>query len=274
MRTAGAMKDPMLMFHGLLGSTSNLRRLALHPLLSKDRRVVVGDLRNHGASFHDQDASIEAMAHDVMNLGSTKFPGETPILLGHSLGGLVSMAAALRHPDVIKALVVVDIAPVNYNEGIGREQRAGHMKIIQAMMNVDFGLVQKEAGNKARNYVEELLKPEIPELGIRQFVMQNLFQDEQGTWKWRCNLQSLKENFLALGDFKNANVLHGSVYHGPTLFVAGEFSKYILPKHMEKIKQLFPNAELTTIANAGHWVHADNATEFAQHVGNFLSKLG
>ena len=60
-------------------------------------------------------------------------------------------------------------------------------------------------------------------------------------------------------------------YTGMTLFVRGEHSDYILPEHHGIILELFPRAEITTVEEAGHWVHAERPKQFMQVLEQFLS---
>ena len=62
----------------------------------------------------------------------------------------------------------------------------------------------------------------------------------------------------------------GAVYEGETLFLRGEKSDYILDGDEEAIKNAFAKAQLKTISNAGHWLHAENPKDFYKEVINFL----
>jgi esterase len=59
-------------------------------------------------------------------------------------------------------------------------------------------------------------------------------------------------------------------YEGPTLFIKGSRSAYVGPQHRAAIERWFPRAELTTIAEAGHWMHAERPAEFLEVVRHFL----
>jgi esterase len=60
------------------------------------------------------------------------------------------------------------------------------------------------------------------------------------------------------------------VYHGPALFIRGGLSDHILDGDIPELKMKFPGAEVKTIVNASHWVHADAPGEFFGLVKNFL----
>jgi pimeloyl-ACP methyl ester carboxylesterase len=59
-------------------------------------------------------------------------------------------------------------------------------------------------------------------------------------------------------------------YLGPTLFIGGAQSNYVTEADMPSIRQIFPEATLKTIENAGHWVHADNPATFTQVILEFI----
>jgi len=82
--------------------------------LSKDRRVIAVDLRNHGESPWTHSWSLEALGNDLVHL-LDRLEIEEATLMGHSLGGKAVMSAALLHPKRVSSLVVVDIAPVLYD---------------------------------------------------------------------------------------------------------------------------------------------------------------
>ena len=81
-------KHPLLVLHGLLGSSSNFRSIALKGKLAEDRYAAAVDLRNHGYSPHTETMTIEEMAADVAHTIRTK--NMQPVhLLGHSLVRLI-----------------------------------------------------------------------------------------------------------------------------------------------------------------------------------------
>ena len=94
---------PLIILHGLFGSGRNWASIAKK--LSVSRRVLTVDLRNHGSSPWDADMSYDLMAEDVLSLIKTE-KLESPVLLGHSMGGKTAMTAAMMAPDAVGALIV------------------------------------------------------------------------------------------------------------------------------------------------------------------------
>jgi pimeloyl-ACP methyl ester carboxylesterase len=173
-------------------------------------------------------------------------------LIGHSLGGKVAMRLALDHGDQVSRLVVVDVAPVTYTHSLGQ--------YVDAMRRVPLEAVQRRAD------VDAALAHTIDEPGLRGFLMQNLVREEDG-YRWRIDLEAIAHNLPRLMAFP---VAEGTVYRGPTLFLAGGRSHYVRASHRPTIAALFPKAELETIVEAGHDVHTDAPLAFLERVSGFL----
>ncbi|MFY7728888.1 MAG: alpha/beta fold hydrolase, partial [Flavobacterium sp.] len=62
-----------------------------------------------------------------------------------------------------------------------------------------------------------------------------------------------------------------AVYNGPVLFLRGDRSKYIREDDVPLIAKHFPQYELKTVTNSGHWIHAENPLEFLQYTLEFLT---
>lgn len=257
-------RPPLVVMHGLLGSLSNFRRLAATPELGTDRRVIVVDLRNHGASPHAGSMDLSAMAGDVWRLLDDRDIPEATIL-GHSLGARVAMTAALERPDRVAGLVAVDMAPVQYaREFTYRDSWDSVPRIVDAMIAVDMAAVD------SRETADAMLREAVPDTAVRNFVMQNLAPDRSvspPTWRWRANLATIRAEMDAMFRFDAAS---RAPFEGPALFVSGARSGYVTDEHTDEIRRLFPRAELQRVEGAGHWVHAERPKEFLAAVGRFL----
>jgi pimeloyl-ACP methyl ester carboxylesterase len=173
-------------------------------------------------------------------------------LLGHSLGGKAVMTFAISYPEKVEKLIVADISPKAYPPH--------HQGIIKALQSVDFETVT------SRQEVEEVLSQYISEKSVIQFLTKNLYWTEDKKLNWRFNLKTLAEKY---NDFV-ANAIKYGKFEGKTLFIAGAKSNYILPQDEFLMRQQFPNYQLVTIANAGHWVQAENPKDFNHAVKEFL----
>ncbi len=244
---------PVVILHGLFGLSDNW--VTFGRRLSEHYRVLIPDLRNHGQSPHSKVFDFPSLENDLAELveeyGLTKI-----YLIGHSLGGKTAMFFTLHHPELVTKLVVADISlrksPPN------RE----HQQLLDAMMNVDF----TEAAS--RSDVEKQLQPLVKSLKLRQFLMKNVYWRDRHSLDWRLNLKAINENLLSV--FEGVDIT--GIYNGPVLFIRGGLSEYILDSDIPGLKMKFPGAEMKTIANASHWVHADAPGEFFGLVKNFLDR--
>jgi esterase len=237
----------VVVLHGLFGSARNFGSMqrALSPLF----RVITMDARNHGASPHAEGMRYATLAADVLEtLRALKV--ERAAVIGHSMGGKTAMTLAVMAPDQVGRLLVADIAPVSYQHG--------NNSIAAAMRAVPLrsGLTRAEA--------EAALAQAVPAADVRTFLIQNLqFGPEP---HWRIGLDEIAS---AIPDLEGWETPTGT-YSGPTLFVSGARSDYVLPEHRTAIRALFPAARFVSVKNAGHWLHADNPAGFLSVVEAFL----
>ena len=104
--------SPIVLVHGLFGSLDNLGVLARD--LVTDHAILQVDMRNHGLSGRSEEMTYAAMAQDLRDtLDANNIQKAT--LIGHSMGGKAVMALTALAPERISGLVVIDVAPVNYD---------------------------------------------------------------------------------------------------------------------------------------------------------------
>ncbi|MCP4298785.1 MAG: alpha/beta fold hydrolase [Proteobacteria bacterium] len=239
----------IIILHGLMGSGDNWASVAKN--LAKKYRVIAVDLRNHGNSFHSSSHSYQAMAEDVLHLVE-KLDIQKFHLLGHSMGGKTAMTLAGKRPDLISKLVVVEMAPKVY--------QSSHMGLLKALKSVDLTKLSN------RDEASKLLKPEIRDLKVRQFLIKGLYRKDDNTFGWRFNLDILIQQY--------DNLLQSPRFEPPflkpTLFIKGGDSQYILETDLELIRKGFPIARLATISDAGHWPHFDQPGRFLEELTQFL----
>ena len=243
---------PVLVLHGLFGSLSNW---GWHCKQLAEQYAVYGvDLRNHGDSPHSAQLDYQVMAEDVRQL-IIRLGLEPCRLVGHSMGGKVAMQLALSFPELVERLVVVDIAPVSYPEGAD-----GHMNVLAAMDAVKLDSI------KSRTEAEVTLEEFIPDEATRKFVLTNLVRNNQGSFEWRLNKASIRENYANL----RAKLVATVSFTKPVLFVKGSLSPYIKAEHEVQIKEMFPLASVKLIMNAGHWLHAEQPQALQKILFKFL----
>lgn len=240
---------PLLVSHGLFGMLDNWGSFGKE--MGEYFPVHLIDLRNHGKSFHSEEMSHDDLAHDILHY--MDFHGfEKANLLGHSLGGKAVMQFAVKYPVKVQKLIVVDISPKVYPPH--------HQGILKALQSVDFNTIS------TRQQAETVLQQYIPEKSVIQFLAKNLYWTDDKKLAWRFNLKTLAEKYSQFV----SNAIKFGVYSGETLFIAGAKSNYILPQDEFQIRQQFPEASVVQIADAGHWVQAENPRDFNETVKDFL----
>lgn len=243
------IETPLLVFHGLFGMLDNWGSFGKE--FGELMPTHLLDLRNHGRSFHSESMSHDDLANDILNyMEFHKI--EKVNLLGHSLGGKAVMQFAVKFPEKVSKLIVVDISPKAYPPH--------HQGIIKALQTVDFSKVE------SRQDVEKVLGEYIHEKFVILFLMKNLYWTDDKKLDWRFNLITLAEKYTEFV----SNAIKFGVFKGPTLFVAGANSNYILPQDELLIRQQFPDSKIIKIANAEHWVQANNPVDFNAAVKEFL----
>ena len=241
---------PFVILHGFLGMSDNWKTLGNQ--FAEHFQVHLVDQRNHGRSFHDDAFYYEALAEDLKNYLDTHQIKDA-ILLGHSMGGKTAMLFATLYPELVSKLIIADISPRFYP--------IHHDAILDGLNSLDFDTL------KSRGQADKQLANYVTDAGTRMFLLKNLYWIEKGKLALRINLDVLTENVSEVGE---ALPLHAK-FDGDTLFLRGDKSEYIGNQDETLIKNHFPEAKITTIANAGHWLHAENPKDFYQAVTNFVN---
>ncbi len=219
--------------------------------LAPDFSVYTIDLRNHGRSPHDDVFHFSALAEDIVEF-IRKHQLDHVTIIGHSLGGKVAMQTALTQPALVDHLIVIDISP--------RAYESGHDAIVEALVSINPSLMQ------SRGQIEAALMERLDDIGVVRFLMKNVGRHDDSSFFWRMNLPVIAANYSNTTSAIESN----EPFIGPTLFVRGGRSRYIRDEDWPDILDLFPNAELRTIENAGHWVHADAMEELLTESKQFL----
>lgn len=242
--------EPLIILHGLFGSSDNWQTLAKR--FATSFKVYTIDLRNHGRSFHHDEFNYEVMMKDIQEFVDEHHLHQFS-LMGHSMGGKLSMKFALHFPEKVRNLIIIDIAP--------RQYQILHDMIIQALKALDITKYNK------REEVDEALGEMIQNFQVRQFLLKNLKRDGEGSFRWKINLDVIDRNIHNLV----VEIYANEPYPGNTLFIAGEKSDYIRPVDEELILELFPRAEIKYFPQAGHWLHAQVPDLLYQTVLDFIN---
>lgn len=249
---------PVIILHGLLGMSDNWLTIG-KGLVQKGFAIHLVDIRNHGQSPHMSVHSYQSMCEDLSDyLEQEKL--NVVNLIGHSMGGKVAMFFGLLHPKKVKNLVVVDIAPVNYD----CHNVAYHSNIIQNLINIDLSTYHN------RGAIMEEMERRFKNRSLVLFLGKNIMRDKRTKFRWKLNLPVLLKSLpcLSAGFDKLGTNSHSTLR---TLFVRGDNSDYILPKHELDRMHYFPKSSIVTIENAGHWLHMEQPKRLLMVLSNFLA---
>lgn len=244
---------PLVILHGLFGAGRNWAPIA--KALAAEYRIYLPDARNHGASPWSEIMSYPVMARDVLDLIEQQHL-QRPVVIGHSMGGKTAMALALEHPQTIAGVAVIDIAPEVYADQFS--------PYITAMRGLDL------AASTSRREIRQALAARMDAGAPVDFLMQNLMRHDE-RFDWRLNLMATAMCMKDLCGFPNH--LMSQRFNGPTLFAAGAESDYVRPESRTSMTRLFPNSRLEHIADAGHWVHADQPQALLQILRDWLGQV-
>lgn len=247
-----AEKPSLIILHGLFGMSDNWVTIA--KILSKTYYVLVPDLRNHGNSAHTDDFSYELMLADIIDMMLEKNISSSSFL-GHSMGGKLAMNLAAFHPEKVEKLIIADMS---LREG---EFKEIHATILETISRTD--LSKFTSYSELENWFDSF----IDKKKVVLFALKNLRKNPDGSFEWKLNYYSLYQNTHKIMEA----VTPLEPFNKPTLFIRGGLSNYILDEDFDEIKTWFPIAEIATIPNSSHWVHADNPKMFLKLVLDFLS---
>lgn len=241
--------EPIIILHGLLGMLDNWHSFAKK--LSEEYWVISVDQRNHGKSFHSDEFNYKLLSADLM-----AFLEEMHIpschILGHSMGGKTVLQFLNDYFDIVDKAVVVDISPKSYS--------GGHEMIFEALQSVDFKKVA------SRKDIQNVLMESVQNIGVVHFLMKNLSRKSEGGFEWKANVNVLSKQY----DYIKSGIVFDDIIETPTLFIKGEKSEYITEEDSQLISEQFEEAEIVTIPDAGHWVHADQPEALLNSVKEFL----
>lgn len=242
--------------HGLMGRGKNFTGIA--KALGQDYSVLLLDLPNHAASYWTETFDYRQMA-DAAAATIRDFAAEEPVdVIGHSMGGKTAMYLALRHPELVRRLIIIDIAPA--------ESKGNFDHLLSSLLKLDLSSLKK------RSDAQAALREAIPSNTVRGFLLQNLKVTSEGA-AWEPNLEMLYRSLDQIMGWEGIDPAQGEKpFAGQVLWVAGGESPYIQPEDTEPMRQLFPKVRKVTVKGAAHWVHAEKPEETTYLIDQFLKK--
>lgn len=247
-RDLGGQGEPIVILHGLFGSSQNW--VGVGRRLSTLGKVYALDLRNHGESPHASSHSLADCAQDLADWASARGVPRMR-LIGHSMGGLVAMGFALRHPERTSGVASIDIAPRPYPP-----EHVGELAALKTDIRAC----------RSRLEVEAILLPLVPDARTRQFLMTNAVRDGDG-FRWRPNVEALERSTIA-SDWAAA----AGRYEGESLLIACGKSSYVTAQDHEVMRWFFPRVQIQTLPTADHRPHVTAPEELVEALRGFLQR--
>jgi pimeloyl-ACP methyl ester carboxylesterase len=223
--------------------------------LALQRPLVAIDLPGHGHSTHRTDHGYWPRENAAaVETAMRALAPDARVVVGMSLGGLTSIALAARAPDVVRALVLVDVTP-----GVNSEKASS--------------IVQFVDGPESFASLDEILErtilfnPTRSESSLRRGVLHNAVEAPDGTWRWRYDLPRIGENerpdWSSLWDDVSA-------YPGPITLVRGSTSPVVTDEDVAELQRRRPDATVIVVEGAGHSVQGDRPLELAEIIASAL----
>lgn len=242
---------PLVVLHGVFGSSDNLFTVC-KKIAEAGFEVHMLDARNHGQSPRSDEFNYDVMAEDLNQYLSDKNLVH-PILLGHSMGGKTVMNFAEKYTNYQK-IIVVDIAPRFYP--------THHSHILDGLAAINLNEI------KNRKDAEDIFSKYVSDLGERQFILKNLYRNEDGGFDWRINIPVISREIYQIG----SEIKFTEKNSSPALLLRGSESSYVTEQDFTEFKFYFINSELVTIEGANHWIHATQPLKFVEEVLKFANQ--
>lgn len=244
----------VVFLHGLFGRGKNFARIAAG--LEPEARSMLVDLPNHGQSGWTAGFDYEQLADHVAAHLRSGFAAAGPVdVVGHSMGGKVAMVLALRHPDLVRKLVVLDISPTAADSSRGE-----FTHLLGSLAGLDLATVYR------RGDADAALTEQIPNRTVRGFLLQNLKREGDG-FVWEPNLGMLRAEIETVMSFPDVK---GRRFDGRVLWIGGDRSNYVTDADEPAMRVLFPRTIRMTLKGAGHWLHSEKPDDVVTALRTFL----
>ena len=248
---------PVVFVHGYTGNSRNWALTV--PALREQFRTISVDLRGHGLSekpASEYDYALEVMASDVYELLKALDVAEC-VLVGHSMGGMVSQLLVLEHPEVVRALVLVDTAAEVPEGLLYDERRKQRERLVEIAQDQGMEAVFEEQLRVTPVHPALKENPRYIDIWREQFLMTSreaYIAGAQGMATRRSLLQEL-----------------GAITV-PTLVICGEHDEPFL-EPSRQMHEAIPGSELVIIPGAGHGPQMETPGEFNRVLAEFLSRV-
>ena len=260
---AGPMDAPKILFLHGSGQTRQSWSGALGEAVRRGYRAVSVDLRGHGDSGWSPDGeySLDRFTADVREV--IKHIGGEPVLVGASLGGLISIPIAASVPPQARGLVLVDVTP--------RIEMKGASEVIAFMDSAPNGFASlEEAADAVSAYL-----PHRPRPTNTSGLMRNLrLREGRYYWHWDPAFAHMGRDAQSKMNFEGPNAMETAArgINIPTLLIRGGRSQIVTEASVRAFLEMVPHAEFVDVAGAHHMVAGDANDAFNNAVFGFIDK--
>jgi pimeloyl-ACP methyl ester carboxylesterase len=244
--------------HGLFGQGRNWTTIArrLEPAAS-----LLVDLPDHGRSPRTDRFSYDTLAESVAGLLRAVRAEEGAYdltLVGHSMGGRAVMLTALRYPQLVPRLVVVDVGPAP-------TPTSDFERYADALQRLDLDRLA------SRRDADHALALDIPDPTVRGFLLAGLQPTATGGWQWLFHLDLLQRDLGAVVNWEPPSPVEP--YPGPVEWLLGERSDHVPAASHARMRELFPRLRTVIVKGAGHWVQADAPGVVTEAIRRFATSM-
>uniref|UniRef100_A0A1A9WGQ6 sn-1-specific diacylglycerol lipase ABHD11 n=1 Tax=Glossina brevipalpis TaxID=37001 RepID=A0A1A9WGQ6_9MUSC len=253
---------PLIVMHCMLGSKANWKIVGSTLAQKCNRKIFTVDARNHGDSPHTKEHNSTLLAADILEFMRTQGYRKASVM-GHGMGGRAVMYLALKYPDWVEKIVVLDVSPV------GRPQDPMTMQQIFILMKgieipktltlPEGQVMMSELFSKVMDYQENV-----------KFILRNLRKKQSGEFYWNVNVDALMENLRSYTEFRD-QIMQFSPFEGSAMFVCGNRSNFVDPNTWADIQIFFPNSEVHWL-DCGHLIHMHKPTELIELVIQYFNE--
>jgi len=265
-REEGSQGKNIVIVHGLYGSSDNW--LTVGKKLGKNHHVYLVDQRNHGRSPNADEHTYESMKEDLAEFFE-KHKIDKAILIGHSMGGKTAMYFAAEYPEKIEKLIIADIAPKDYLELGENSQYYQHQLILQTLIE----LQNNCEAYHSREEISNFLTLKLGSQDLVMFLLKSIYLDKE-TQQFRCrvNVEVLNDSLDEIISGMNYRWIDDRIpiMAYPVLFIRGAKSNYLTEEDLKMVKEIYPEAKVETIPDAGHWLHAEQPKLFMEALLKFI----
>ncbi len=250
---------PLLLLHGGNQSAHSWDLVSLS--LADRYHIFALDQRGHGDSEWARDAEYgpEQMAQDALQLIAEEQIA-APIVIGHSMGGMVTMRLAALAPTLAKAVALVDVGPEV-------SQRGAETIRNFVLRNTEFDQLEQFIDRVAA------YDPFRSRAHIGRTARYNLVQRSDGRYVSKSDriLHDPEFRRRARPASERRDAAHGfHAFRGPTLLIRGERSNILEADAAQRFVAALPNARLVEVPRCGHNVHSQNTSGFLDALNPWL----